>query len=481
MEFPFTIVFEPPSQSELFAVLRLRGMWLVCGFLTLAVGSTGAFLSVGQAASAADRPRAALSIDTTSHPATVWVDGKQIGPAPASLELDAGPHTVTLAAPAALDAPYTVWTDGVSAATFVPHPWRRQPAVARVHSLLPGAELADVRPLADGDLALTQLVRGEGTLQAWRVAPATGSATALLESSPGERLAVSADGAHIALIGRDVGPLPVTPMASGQRAVGQIVWLGNTGRLNFDRGWRPPLDDDEALSEVSWNRQGDALLVLAARGGRSARSRVWLLDPGSLDARQILTLPSGVATGTVAWSPDGHRVAFVAHGGTLNALCMLDLGSARLRYLADLDPSSTAQLPYPVGAWSPDGAAFAFVAPRRTDAPPSLLWPPPDAGHGLFLARDVEHEPELVVHTAAGYPAWREDGQLVGLGRAPSDGRLDVRLLDGSRARLIELPIHVTPGFAGMWDVDHGHLLVADRKEAGLDVLLVRLGLEEAL
>ena len=50
-------------------------------------------------------------------------------------------------------------------------------------------------------------------------------------------------------------------------------------------------------------------------------------------------LPSDIVPGTEAWSPDGTHVAFVAHAGQVNALCLLGIDGS-FRYVADLDPSA---------------------------------------------------------------------------------------------------------------------------------------------
>src|SRR5690606_22061449 len=67
------------------------------------------------------------------------------------------------------------------------------------------------------------------------------------------------------------------------------------------------------------------------------------------------------AVQTVAWSPDGSRIAFSGMAGGLSDLYVLDLASGSVRQLTD---DRFANL-HP--AWSPDGGTLAFVTDAGTD------------------------------------------------------------------------------------------------------------------
>ncbi|GAC1323461.1 MAG: hypothetical protein NVSMB2_21190 [Chloroflexota bacterium] len=402
--------------------------------------------------------------------------------APATIDVGAGAHRIAFESAAALGVEYALTTDGASASTFSPTLWRRQPVVQHIRAVVPGASLADVRVLADGDLALTVSAGRDSILQAWRLVPESGAVTELAPAWPGDRLVVSADATRIALIGRDVGP----PQSASEQSVlargRRVVWLGSTDQAAFTRAWRAPVENQEAVTDASWNPRADQVLIATTRRADAATgmSRLWLLDPGSLEARLILSLPSELVTGTPLWSPNGERIAFVAHGGTLNALCVLDTRDGQFRYLADLAPSSTTPLAYPVGVWSPDSEQFVYVAPGPTQANNSLAWPPPTPRPGLFMVRALDHDPELIGDVEASFPAWREDGQLLGIAQQPGTGMLQVRLIAAghSRPHLVDIPVRPSASFAAVWDVPHAQILLAERVGVAVDLSLARLGLE---
>ena len=72
--------------------------------------------------------------------------------------------------------------------------------------------------------------------------------------------------------------------------------------------------------------------------------------------------------------------------------------------------------------------------------------------------------PALIGDTDVDLAAWREDGQLLGLGRPSADGTLVVSLLGtpgSSGQRLVDLPLKPNIGFAATWDVARARVLVA--------------------
>lgn len=483
MELPFTIVFEPPSRSELRAVLRLRWTWVACGVLMLAVGSSLVLLGVGQAATPADAQRAPLSVESTPAGAVLRIDGQVVGVAPATIDIAAGVHQIALERADALGTHYALTTDGESPLTFSARLWRRQPLVQRIRAVVPGASLSDVRILADGDLVLVVSAGRDPILRAWRLTPRSGGTTELSPAWPGDRMAISADATQIALIGRDLGPASNADMQSAARR-SRIVWLGSVGQPAFTQAWRAPIEDQESVTDASWSPAADKIIVVTARhvDDGHPQSRVWLLDPRTLDGRVILTLPSEVVVGTTLWSPSGERAAFVAHGGTLNALCLLDVRDGQFRYLADLAPSSTGPLPYPVGAWSQDSQRFLFVAPQQPRVGDSLAWPAPAAipRQRVLVARTLDREPEQIGDTDANFLVWREDGQLLGIVQPSNDGPLQLRLIDSSEphSQLVDIPLRPSGSYAPVWDLQHAELLLAEGNSTHLDVSLVTLGLE---
>jgi hypothetical protein len=101
----------------------------------------------------------------------------------------------------------------------------------------------------------------------------------------------------------------------------------------------------------------------------------------------------------------------------------------------------------------------------------------------LHIADNTETAPIVVGETQVDRAIWREDGQMLGLGRLGSDGTLDVRLIprtSGSPQQLVELPLRPPSGYGAAWDLAHARLLVASPAPAGgIDYWLAMLGLED--
>ena len=208
MELPITVVFEPPSLGELRALLRRRRWWVAAtAILALVIGLVLVVACVSRAEAEATASSAPLSI--TSHPAgaTIVVDGHPRGRAPALLQVAPGRHRVALRSDAAVDAEYAV--DVTSQGAWLDaRLWRREPSLRRLRPSLPGALLDAVYPLDDGRVALVtrSASDAQAELHAWELDPVGGRVESRATALPGSRLAVTADGARLAYIGRDVGP-----------------------------------------------------------------------------------------------------------------------------------------------------------------------------------------------------------------------------------------------------------------------------------
>jgi hypothetical protein len=474
VELPFIVVFEPPSRAELRAVMRMRRTWLAGALAVLAIGTVGVALGVGRAEAVTNSP--AVPLDLTSRPAgaRVWLDGRERGSTPLDVLVEPGVHNVLLKAADAIDGQYTL-NVGAEPALLNARLWRRQASLTRLRPTLPGAVLSNVQLLADGSLALVVGVPPGRQLQAWRLDPETGGVAPILRDAVGTRLAVAADGRRTALVGFDVGP-PVSGVDAdfGGLSAGRasVLWLAEAGDAASSQGWRAALTAGEQLLDASWSPYADRLLVVSGQllAGRVVRSRVWLVDAESQTGRPMLSLPSQVVPGSELWSPDGQHVAFVAHAGEVNALCLVDLDGS-FRYVADLDPSSSPPLAYAPVTWSSDSQRLLFVAPHQHPPGAAVGWLQSETRHALYVASVADPAPVLVADTDVDLAAWREDGQMLGLGRLGADGGLDLRLVSatGSTQHLIDLPLKPSASYAAAWDLDRGSLILASPR-VGNDV-----------
>jgi dipeptidyl aminopeptidase/acylaminoacyl peptidase len=287
------------------------------------------------------------------------------------------------------------------------------------------------------------------------------------------------------VVGYEIGPAfsggDETGFGSGQAS---MVWLVSAMPAAPMTGWRAPLGPGEQLVDVSWSPTADRLLAVSLQPlpGGAVRSRMWLMEADTLSAKEVLNLPSQVVPGSEVWSPDGQRLVFVARAAALNALCLLDV-QGDFRYVADLDPTPVSPLPYPPASWSLDSRQVLFVSPHQHPPGVASGWLQSDPRHALYVADVADPTPAVIGDADVDLAVWREDGQLIGLGRAGNDVGLDVRLLPrgGSSQRLLEVPLR--PGsslpLGAVWDTARARLLVANpTSSGGIDFWLVMLGLE---
>lgn len=482
MELPFTVVFEPPSRTELRALLRMRRTWAAGVLVVLAIGT--AVLVAGAGHTDAVAAGAGVPLELTSRPAGagVWLDGHEQGRTPLTLEVQSGQHSVLLKARDAVDGQYAVQVGGEGAALEAVL-WRRQPTLEHVRPSLPGATLADVRLLADGELALSIAVPPGRQLQAWRLDPQTGALELVLTDISGTRLRVAPDAQRVAFVGFDVGPSsPGAEPSAAASGRASVLWLTSGEHPGSTTGWRPSLGPGEQLVDVSWSPSADRLLVVSRQdlAGGATSSRVWIVGADGQGGRNVLSVPSEIAPGSAVWSPDGRHVALLAHAGMVNALCLIDLDGG-FRYVADLEPSAGPPPAYLPATWAADGGQLLFVAPHQHAPGVPFGWLQPDRQRALYVASAADPMPRLLSDTDLDFATWREDGQLVGLGRVGTNGALAMRLLDGSAStqRLIELPLRPAATYAAVWDLARARLVLASpTPSGGVDYWLAAFGLE---
>ena len=485
MELPFTIVFEPPSWEELRALLRMRGHWVAGSIVALTIGTIYLLANVAHADAVA--ATAVVPFIVTSRPpgARIWLDGRESGATPRDLPVSPGPHSVRLKAEGALETVYALDVSETQRA-FDAVLWRGQPAVTRLRATLPGATLMDARLLSDGSIGLSIGLPPGPELQGWRLDPRTGGVTSVLTNVAGERLTFSPDGRYLAYLGTEIGPPRASSAAaSSSHPSASMLWFASTdGSPPPAYAWRAPLESNEQLVDASWSPAADRLVVFSHQDltGGAERSRAWLLAADGSAAQPVLNLPSGVLPGSVAWSPDGRAMSFVAHAGKLNALCMLRTDGS-FAYVADLDPSSGGPLEFPVAAWSADGERLAFVAPHQHPPGSTLSLLQSDPEHAVYVAGIDEPTPRLLSETTSDLVTWREDGQLLVVGRPAPDGPLSIRLMDpvGGSQHLVDMPLKAPGRYAAVWDLSRATVLIAAQNAGGaLEFSLVRLGAEDA-
>lgn len=168
--------------------------------------------------------------------------------------------------------------------------------------------------------------------------------------------AVTPDGATVVYV-RGGGPNrsgeipnPTSDPAGAERA----IWRIGTG------GGDPVRIDEGSSPSISPDGQGLAYL----RGGKIW----WAPLDGSREPEVLVTARGGA--GSLRWSPDGSRLAFVSRRGDHSFVGVYDRAAGSITWLAPTVDSDSDPV------WSPDGRRVAFIrTPARSPSDPPIFRP----------------------------------------------------------------------------------------------------------
>ena len=405
----------------------------------------------------------ATPIQLTSRPtgATILLRNRELGHTPASVSAAPG-DLLTLRRDGFLDA----FVRASSLSLEVPL-WHAQPDVRLVRPPVPGASIRSADFLPDGRVALAIEVPPTGERQAWAYDPTDARLDRLGHAdAPGAlpiAVAIAPDGTHTAAILRLNG--------LDGAAADQLT-------LDGPEGPQQPLASfavGERLLDLSWSPVADGVLVLSQRPVAGGTGFVLRFVAASGEVRDMADLPGEPVTGSWAWAPDGHVVAFLVHTST-TALVALDTRSGELRYLDDLQadtlPSSGAVAP---ATWKSSGDLL-FAAPAGSGGFPSSA---SNSAPVLFQVAPGRVDAHRVGDVE---PVWapivREDGLVLTLARGENDV-LVLRPVDDAGHALAEqrLGVQVSGAYAARWDLGHRQLLIVRGASGnGVEVLLLRFG-----
>jgi len=347
--------------------------------------------------------------------------------------------------------------------------WRARPTITYLKPPIPGGVLVDANFLDDGRLAL-QVGLPDRERQAWTLDAGNLFASQRLgTASSRTTLAVRRDGVVVATLQprSDASARPSDLLVD--HAPAAEVWLTPTDGSSARRYiWAAP-DRTEELVDLVWAPDGRHLLVVGRQilSLSTARTVIRLLDTESGSTADLALLPSVVAPGTYAWSPDGQTVAFVARTASLAAVCTLSV-AGDFRYLGDLGHDGILSPPVAPVSWSADGRVMYGGLLRQ--APPSTSSAPfGENPAAVFLSDPASAPGRLFSSTPSLVPLWRPDGRILAIGLPTArDGGLRLREFDApGTARdvaTIDIPAPGPTAYGVRWDLARGRVLVVTNR-----------------
>ncbi len=217
---------------------------------------------------------------------------------------------------------------------------------------------------------------------------------------------------------------------------------------------------------IAWSPDGDRLALTAKSGGRD---KLYVVDSNNGHVLKSFSLPCD-ALAYPAWSPtsDTVVVAGLLHGR--NDLWLVDTGNGETRRLTndtwdEREPS-----------WSPDGRRIAFASDRL--APVVLNPAPPDSGYGRYglYQLDVQSgQVDSLLNTSGDDhdPVWSPDGRKLAF-LSDRGGAMDLYLLDTGEHSVTQLT-NVLGGIQSIsWSHLNDRLVFSAFDRGGWDVFAVQ-------
>jgi Tol biopolymer transport system component len=189
---------------------------------------------------------------------------------------------------------------------------------------------------------------------------------------------------------------------------------------------------DDAVTGVAWEPAGERIAFLASDPSVDpfelvGESRLMLAVPG--DRPTELAAVSGF--GSMAWSPDGSRIAVDTFAGSGSGVSVLDADAGDELFVIDAGTAITS-----APRWSPDGDLLAFMRSDGFDLSTTVMSVDADGGDPVELA-------DLGPLAVTAPPVWSPDGDFLAIAGSgmtvagevwlvPTAGGEPARLLTGA-------------------------------------------------
>ena len=177
---------------------------------------------------------------------------------------------------------------------------------------------------------------------------------------------------------------------------GDITYIkqGTLWQASADGSYRRAID--HGVRSMAWSPDGTRLAYVT--GNATCGAGVWMLQDGT--KRKVKIARGGCIVGRLSWSPNGTQIAFTRAKGSDRAIMRLALSEGFERAITPWEPSVAYQNP----SWSPDSSQIIYE--RHDSIRSSLVIMTIKGGHSRELT-------ELSDHWIAALPSWSLNGKKI--------------------------------------------------------------------
>jgi tricorn protease len=334
--------------------------------------------------------------------------------------------------------------------------WLKQVAQSGPYRRLLGPDAKHLWPMwAPDGQALYYMSDQSGSENLWRLPLAGGQPVQATHFKDGRVLwpAIARDGSAI-VFERDFGVWKLD-LKSGQAAAVAITLRG-----------APASAGDRHLSETSFQQM--ALSPDGKKVALIAHGEVFAVPAKDGGPAERITDRGGIQS-DLAWSPDSRRLAYSTQRGLSGQLMAYDFQTRRERALTsgealDVRPS-----------WSPDGKQLAYI---RNQKELHVLTLGPENANGGGAPKDATIFTGPIGRFGASPPSWSPDGKWIAFPVTDAKSFRNVWVIPaaGGEARPISFLANGDTGSVIVWSAD-GKYLLFDTSQRSEDVHIVRVDL----